>query len=57
MIKFSLLLVETSLSTYCTDFDRKYEDLFWEAFFQGFLVENCSAFSSIVAFGAIRENM
>ena len=58
-MNFSLLLVETTLSAkiYRTDFGRKYGGLFWEAFFQGFLVENCSTSGSIVAFGVIHENV
>ena len=52
------LLVEISLSAkFIADFGRKDGGLFWEAFFQGFLVENWSTSGSIVDFGAICENV
>ena len=47
MINFSLLLVETSLSA---KFIAQISAENMEAFFQDFLVENCSTLGSIVAF-------
>ena len=42
---------------YCTDFGSKYGGFFWETFFQGLRMENCSTSGSIVDFEDIRENV